>query len=98
MTFGIHPLAQSEIQDAGSWYEEQRAGLGFEFLAAIESAIATVLAQPERNPPAGGNVRFLRMKRFPYHLYFRFHPDQAHVHFVALLHSKRRPGLWKIRP
>lgn len=97
MIFDFHPLALREVKEASLWYEEQRARLGFEFLAAVESAIAQVMAQPDRFPPGEGNLRILRMKRFPYLLYFRFHPDRAQVRIVALLHNKRRPGLWRNR-
>ena len=97
MTFDLHPLAKREIEDASFWYEEQRSQLGLEFIVAVESAIATVMSQPDRYPPVGNNLRLFRMKRFPYFLYFRLHSERAHVRFIALLHHKRRPGLWKNR-
>jgi hypothetical protein len=32
----FHPKVHDDIQDAYHWYEQQRAGLGDDFLAAIE--------------------------------------------------------------
>ena len=40
--------AQREFEKAVSWYNDQREGLGAEFLQEIEDVVAGVAAHPER--------------------------------------------------
>lgn len=40
MTILIRPAAAAEIDDAFLWYERQEAGLGEEFLAAVQAALS----------------------------------------------------------
>ncbi len=97
MTFGFHPAALREYDEAANWYEEQRHLLGEEFTAAVEKAVAAVLAGPERYPPAPDGTRAIRLKRFPFHLFYLFDEASAHVRVMAVYHEKRRPGLWRGR-
>jgi hypothetical protein len=61
----------SSIQAAYLWYEEQRPGLGEDFLEAIDVAIASVLAFPEAYPIIHRDARRVLLERFPYGLYYR---------------------------
>jgi len=42
----VRPAAASDIEDAYRWYESQRAGLGDEFLAALEAERYLEATQP----------------------------------------------------
>ena len=44
----LRPAAAADIEEAFLWYERQRAGLGDEFLVAIQSALDDIVAQPAR--------------------------------------------------
>jgi hypothetical protein len=35
--------ADAEYRAAGRWYEERRAGLGFEFFDAVDAAVSQIL-------------------------------------------------------
>jgi hypothetical protein len=37
--FDFHPLAEQELVDAAAYYEEQKIGLGLEYLREVESAV-----------------------------------------------------------
>ena len=39
-------LAIAEINEAAAWYEDQREGLGLEFINAVSSSIETVKNNP----------------------------------------------------
>lgn len=39
--------ARREFDQAGDWYEKERAGLGLEFLAEIQSVIDRITSHPE---------------------------------------------------
>jgi plasmid stabilization system protein ParE len=46
----VRPAAAADIDEAYLWYQAQREGLGEEFLAAAQAAIAAITAHPERYP------------------------------------------------
>ena len=56
--------AQREFEKAVSWYNDQRAGLGAEFLQEIEDVVAGAAAHPERYPIVTGDVRRAVARRF----------------------------------
>ena len=42
MKLRIHPDAEEETREAACWYENQRAGLGLEFVAAVDGALQAI--------------------------------------------------------
>lgn len=97
MTFEFHPDALQEYQDAGAWYEEQRHWLGVEFTTAVDSAIMTILHDPQRHQFLGEGMHVFRLKRFPFYLFYHYRENTANVRIVALMHHKKRPDYWKER-
>ena len=87
--------AANDLDEAVSWYEAQRPGLGAEFLSAIEAAIGQLHETPEKFPVVHGDVRRVRARRFPYSIYFRVRTAQVVV--VAVFHARRDPSVWKRR-
>lgn len=65
----VRPAAAADIDEAFLWYEGQRPGLGDEFLAAAQSAIDAVSANPLRFPVIRRDTRRALLRRFPYGLY-----------------------------
>jgi hypothetical protein len=43
----IQPLAQIEVEIAAQWYEEQRPGLGLEFVLELDAALERAARSPE---------------------------------------------------
>ena len=62
----FRPEAQSELLDARVSYEEQRAGLGRLFAAAVETTIAAILENLPVYPPVHDDTRRALVNRFPY--------------------------------
>src|SRR5437016_4418836 len=50
----LHPEARAEFRSAALWYEEQREGLGTEFISEIASALDRISRTPESSPPWPG--------------------------------------------
>jgi len=61
----IRPEAEAEIEKAYHWYEEQRKGLGLDFLLCIEEAIEKISRNPEVYSLVHKNVRRILIHRFP---------------------------------
>jgi plasmid stabilization system protein ParE len=86
----VRPAAAVDIEDAHSWYEQQRKGLGAEFLAALRTTMGLVVKHPEAFPVLHRNTRRALVRpRFPYALFYRLEQDSVIV--VACLHAKRHP-------
>jgi len=92
---GFCPAAAADIKAAYEWYEEQRSGLGDEFLTAVERAAASVIEQPEAYPVVHRDTRRILLERFPYGLYYRIRRKRVIV--VACMHAARHPIRWKSR-
>ena len=68
MTFRVvfRHAAKSEFERAALWYEEQRSGLGEEFIREIDEALARAAATPQRHPVVFRDVRRAVARRFPF--------------------------------
>ncbi|MCX6955832.1 MAG: type II toxin-antitoxin system RelE/ParE family toxin [Verrucomicrobia bacterium] len=93
----FHPQFETELTAAAVYYEEQRAGLGAEFLDATEQAIETVMSAPHRWPARIGGVRRHLVERFPYLVRYRVAPTGETVQFLSLLHGARHPDTGRER-
>jgi toxin ParE1/3/4 len=91
----FRPDAAEEYVAATAWYEAQRAGLGREFVEAIDTAIAGAVASPELYREVHEDVRRVPVKRFPYLVFYRVLEDRLRV--IAVLHGHRDPATWRDR-
>src|SRR5262245_55191682 len=87
--------AQRELEDATLWYEERRAGLGAEFAAEVDGAIESIAQNPSRFPIMHRDLRCIRVRRFPYSVFFRV--ESARVVILAVFHVRRNPLIWQGR-
>lgn len=91
----VRPLAESDIAQAASWYENQRTGLGLRFLDAADQLFDRLRASPLQFPLVSTDVRRALLHTFPYAVYFRVTEDA--IVLFAVLHLRRRPGTWRGR-
>ncbi len=91
----FHPDVQPEVDDAYRWYEQQRSGLGDDFLAAVEEVFDRLRRIPEVHQKVFQDVRRAMPKRFPYGVYYRIYSDRVEV--IAVYHSSRDPRGWQSR-
>jgi plasmid stabilization system protein ParE len=91
----FHPAVRDEIDDAYRWYERQRAGLGGDFLEAVEAVLAEITANPARYGFADTDIREGVLTRFPYAIYYRVLADRIRV--LAVYHTSRDPSGWQSR-
>jgi toxin ParE1/3/4 len=95
--FTILPADEMDAADAAVWYDDQRIGLGEEFLDELKVVLDRVRQAPEqaaRLEHYSGlrNVRRYLLKRFPYVVVFVCQPHEVVV--VAVSHARRRPLYW----
>ena len=91
----LHRSVQPEIDEAARWYEDQRAGLGREFLDSIDRVICDITANPARFGFAKADIREGAVHRFPYAIYYRVLPNR--IRLLAVQHTARDPASWASR-
>lgn len=89
----FHPLAEQELIDAAAYYEEQKPGLGLEYLEQVEYMVNFLSRYSEAAYKVRGSVRCLILPKFPYSLLYRVLED-AQIRVLAVAHHKRRPQYW----
>lgn len=90
---GFGPEARAEYEEAVSYYESQRAGLGLEFQAVVEEATRLI----ESNPKLHSNYKSTEyrkcvLRRFAYNLFYAELEDRIWI--AAVAHHRRRPDYW----
>lgn len=89
------PAARAEMLDAVDWYDSHASGLGDQFVAEVEATITRIAANPLQFPAVLREVRRVRLRRFPYALFFR--ADDSEIFVLACFHSNRDPKRWQGR-
>jgi plasmid stabilization system protein ParE len=88
----VLPQAAHDANEAYIWYELRDPGVGEEFLGQLELCQQTIAVDPDRARRIRGNVRKVKMKRFPYFIYYHTSPDAVTV--LAVLHGARHSRQW----
>ena len=81
--------AQIDLEEAAVWYEEQRIGLGKEFIEAVLNEVERLKFYPFVFPNRYLNTREFKMKRFPYIIIYLIEEDRIFI--VSIFHSHRNP-------
>ena len=88
--------AASEIEATAHWYEENRPGLGSEFIMSLEAVLASIRRTPQLYAKTHrSDVRRALIKRFPYGLFFR--EKEGWIEVVSVFHLRRNPNSLKQR-
>jgi plasmid stabilization system protein ParE len=98
--FRIEPEAAEELDQAVSWYESRRPGLGHELLVAVDDCLDFVGRWPGSGSLVPGlpheiAARRAPVRRFPYYVVY-LETDSA-IRILAFAHNRRRPGYWRSR-
>jgi plasmid stabilization system protein ParE len=98
--FRTEPEASAELEEAAVWYNNQRPGLGAQFLEAVDAALDRIGRWPHAAPrvpgvPADVPARKAPVTKFPYHVAYLETPDTIRI--LAFAHDSREPGYWHSR-
>lgn len=88
----FYPQVEADLAALIDLYEQKRAGLGRELLAAIDRALTAIEDAPGAQPLFlhGRPFRKYTLARFPCVIVFR---EQAtEITALAIVHAKRRPA------
>lgn len=97
----FHESATDEMVATSKWYEEKAAGVGSQFLDAVEAAVSTLTEHPNLGAvwqdsvlPQGVDVRRFPLRVFPFLIVYVLEPEPT---IIAIAHGSRRPGYWTKR-
>lgn len=91
----VRPEAEEDLKEVFSWYEDNRTGLGYDFLLQVDAGINFIKRSPEIHPTEYKGTRKHLIKRFPYKIIYFIEEEKIIV--LAVLHGKRSTDLLKNR-
>ena len=91
----FHAMAEQELNDAASYYNAIRPGLGQAFLNEVERAVTQIFDYPEAAPLVNHTVRKKQVRRFPYSVLYSVRIEGIRI--LAIANQKRRPFYWRSR-
>ena len=86
----LRPEAEQDLAAARDWYDQQRAGLGNEFLDAIALAFRVLARDPELPRFYYLSFRRVMLRRFPYKIFYQVISDRIVI--FRVLHDKQEHG------
>lgn len=89
------PAARLELIEAQDFYERAERGLGARFRGEADEQARRIEAHPLQFPKVYEDVRRVRLRRFPYALFYRVEPGAIYV--LACFHASRDPRIWQAR-
>jgi plasmid stabilization system protein ParE len=89
------PAARVETIEASDWYAARSLALAGRFEAAVDVAVARMSDNPLQFPVVFKSLRRVKLRRFPYALFFHVQGDEVHV--IACFHASRDPRKWQRR-
>jgi plasmid stabilization system protein ParE len=91
----IREEAEIDLSDAVNWYENQRLGLGQDFLDQFQTVLEFLADQPAQFPMVHSDDRRALLGRFPFGIFYSVKNDFILV--LAVMHARRNPQNWKNR-
>jgi toxin ParE1/3/4 len=89
------PEVEQDVAETYVWYEEQLSGLGEDFLLSVDAAINGILRKPLLNSIVYKNVRKVKVKRFPFGVFYLLNGNIITI--ISVIHLSRHPRNWRRR-
>jgi len=87
--------AAEELTEASQFYESKSAGLGTDFLDAVQQTVDVLRRQPLIGQEVGMGLRKALTHTFPFTIIYS--PEEKEILIVAVAHQRRKPGYWRGR-
>ncbi|MBS1508091.1 MAG: type II toxin-antitoxin system RelE/ParE family toxin [Bacteroidetes bacterium] len=95
-SYNLSREAEDDILEAYIWYEQQKSGLGEEFLDSLDKARYSILQNPATyRIRYKKKVRAYLVDRFPYLILYVVEKNEVNV--ISVFNTSRDPKVWKKR-
>jgi plasmid stabilization system protein ParE len=91
----LRRAAERDMAEAARWYEQQRVGLGDEFMDAVKQAQERIRAYPQAYPHVRVRIRRIVVAGFPYGVFYFDEPDRVVI--TGCFHLRQSPRRWTSR-
>ncbi len=91
MRVEYHPLTAADLNNAVTYYNQQRPRLGDELRSEIYATIERIRANPSQYPIVERGVRRCLVHRFPYAVLFRIVGNDV-LRVLVIRHHRRHPS------
>ncbi len=96
-TVYISDVAREELNEAHSYYEAKRPGLGTNFLTEIEAIMPRLEDNPYQFPTRFQDLRAATLQKFPFLVVYRLEEAPREVDVVAIANTYQDPKRWQKR-
>lgn len=91
------PEVYQDLKAAQKWYNDQKAGLGAEFKAAVIKEIDYIGEYPEHYQRKYIELRQSLVDRFPFAVFYLIEEEHKRIVILGVLHTSRDPETVKRR-
>lgn len=91
----VRKEAEFDINSVFEYYENQRLGLGHDFLLCIEEGLSKIERNPLYYKIIYKEFRRIAVRRFPYRIFYLIQGNQVIV--TAVFHARKDPQSWETR-
>ena len=88
----VRKEAEFDIKSIFEYYENQRLGLGHDFLLCIEEGLSKIERNPLSYKIIYKELRRIAIHRFPYRIFYLFQDKKIIV--TAVFHARKDPQSW----
>ena len=93
MTVSYEATAEVQIEEAFDHYNQARIGLGHRFMNELDDVVDLICRIPF-GKLWQGQIRYRRMNRFPYYIFYMVDTVRQQIVILALIHTARNPSRW----
>lgn len=86
------PEAVREIERTHAWNEQQRHGLGLEFLLSLDAVLSRAVIRLDSFPILARRTHRAVLRRFPYQVFYVV--EAEHLLIPGVFHGHRDPAHW----
>jgi len=89
------PEVQQDVDEAYTWYEDRRPGLGEDFLSCVDACIQLICRMPELYAKVHEEYRRALVRRFPYAIFYEYTGGKVFIY--SIFHTSSDPKKWRNR-
>src|SRR6056297_731172 len=94
-TVRLRDEAERDLQEAASWYESQKPGLGDDFLDTVLEMTRSIEQSPLSFPVVHRGTHRAVLSRFPFAVFHIIQDSEISV--ISVMHGSRDPSRWQRR-
>jgi hypothetical protein len=91
----FNPLIPDDLAEALDYYEKISPDLANRFRTSVDRRLDDIAERPESYPVDVPPIRFAKIERFPYLVFFSV--KARFVSVIAIVHGSSEPSKWRSR-